>query len=559
MRSRFGRGFVWMAVGVVVPALFVASCSSDSTSGQSSSTAAAQTSAAAPTSAGSAAATGGSASGDSSAAPSSAASSAPGTEGIPKDGGDLTIVGFQEMTTLDKDLAGTSNDALRVLENVLDRLYVLDAGAKPVPSLATGSTLSSDKLTWTFPLRTDAKFSDGKPVTAKDVVFSLELARKGEYLGSLYDKISTITASGDNAVVIKTKTPEPVMEQLLTLETSGIIPDNYGGKSKDDFDKQPIGSGPWMFSSVTQGVGVSLVPNPSWWGPKGHLNSITFNTVGDPNTRLIQLRSGQAQLIETPSFAQLPAINSGNTVVATFPSTEVDFLTMNTTKAPWDDVHFRRAISLALDRASIVQAALRGNGAPAATWMSKEVLGGYEPADGTKYDVNAAKAELAQSKTPTYSQPIILDFTKSAPSGWNEAAQVIQANLQAIGLNLQIQTVDTNTLQAGTANKTYDLHFGLLTYDIPDAGELVGYYFGSDSYNTFLDVASTKALDKVAGAEFDPAKRLEGYKKVADQVVADAATPGLYSVPYFWGASKSLHGFNVLLTGQFNFNDLWLE
>jgi peptide/nickel transport system substrate-binding protein len=497
--------------------------------------------------------------GGSSQSPGTGGSSGTGSGGTPTNGGNLTIVGYQEMTTLDKDLAGTSNDALRVLENVLDRLYVLDNNAKPVPSLATGYKLSSDKLSWTFSLRQGAKFSDGKPVTAKDVVFSLNLARKGALLGSLYSNIVSITASGDNAVVIKTKVPEPVMLQLMTLETSGVVENNFGGQSKTAYYKQPIGSGPWKFASVTQGVGVKLVPNPDWWGPKGHLSSITFNTVADPNTRLIQLRSGQAQLIETPEFAQLPSLKGGNTTVDTFPSTEVDFLSENTSKAPFGDVHFRRALSLALDRKSIIQAATRGNGTPAATWMSPSVLGGYQTPNGTKYDLQAAKQELAQSATPKWTKPIVLQYTKASESGLDAAAQVIQQNLQALGLNAKIETVDTNTYQAATTKKTFDLHFGLLTYDIPDPGELVGYYFATNAYNSFVDTKQTQKLNTTAAAQFDTATRVADFKKVADQIVNnDASTPGLYTLPYFWGASTSLQGFKVILTGQFNFNDLSL-
>ncbi len=551
---------------LVAPALFLAACSSSSNSSQSSGASSPATSASDTASASGSAS--GTASSSAAATSDTVRTSAAATSGTaaatsdtatPKDGGDLTIVGYQEMTTLDKDLAGTSNDALRVLENVLDRLYVLDSKAQPVPSLATGYTLSDDKLTWTFPLQPNAKFSDGTPVTAKDVVFSLQLAQKGELLGSVYSKISSITASDDHTVVIKTSTPEPVLLQLLTLEGSGVIKDNYGGATKDAYYAKPIGSGPWMLDTVTQGVGVKLVPNPNWWGTKGHLNSVTFNTVADANTRLIQLRSGQGQLIETPLFAQLSSINTGNTQVATFPSTEVDFMIMNTTKAPFDDVHFRKALNLAVDRQSIVQAALRGNGTVATTWVSPSVLNGYVPPAGATYDLNAAKAELAQSKYATYTQPIVLQYQKSAPSGWPEAAQVLQANLKAIGITLQLQVVDTNTYQAGTKNKTFDMHFGLLTYDIPDPGELVGYYFATNGYSSFVDMTATQAMDKTASAEFDPAKRIDGYKKVADQIVnVDASTPGMYSVPYFWGQSKQLHGLHVILTGQFNFNDLWL-
>lgn len=479
--------------------------------------------------------------------------------GAAKDGGDLTIVGFQEMTTLDKDIAGTSNDALRVLENVYDRLYVLDDKAQPAPSLALGHTLSDDKLTWTFKLRTDAKFSDGAPVTAKDVVFSLDLARKGPY-GGLLAKVTSVTAEGGDTVVLKTSQPDPIMLELITMENAGVVKDNFGGISKDEYYKKPIGSGPWMFESVTQGVGVKLVPNPHWWGTKAHLDSITFNTVADANTRLIQLRSGQAQLIETPDFSQLDSINTGNTTVLTFPSTEVDFFAMNTTKAPFDDVHFRRAVSLALDRQALNQAAVRGKGTPATSWVAESALDGYMPPTGTKLDLAAAKDELAKSATPTWTKPIEIQYSATGASGWPLAAQVIQANLKELGLTVEIQAVDTNAIQAAREKKTFDIQFRLLTLDIPDSSELIEYYFATNGYNSFVDLTESKRLYAEAAAEFDLPKRIEGFRKVMDHVVnGDAATPAMYNVPYFWGASKSLQGMDAILTGQFRFNDLWLS
>lgn len=476
-----------------------------------------------------------------------------------KEGGDLVIAGYQEITTLDKDLAGTSNDGLRVLENVYDRLYVLDGQAKPVPSLALSSTLSEDKLTWTFKLRTDAKFSDGTPVTAKDVAFSLEVTSKGAYAGLLAE-IKTVTAQGEDTVVITTARPNPLLLELLTIESAGVIKADFGGVSKDDYYKKPIGSGPWMFDSVTQGVGVKLVPNPHWWGPKGHLNSITFNIVADANTRLIQLRSGQAQLIETPDFAQLDSLKAGNTKVLTFPSAAVDFFAINSTKEPFTDVHFRRAINLALNREAIIQAALLGNGEVATSWVAPAALGGYLPASGARYDLAAAKAELAKSKNPIWTAPIELQYSSTGAASWGSAAQVIQANMQELGLTVKIAAVDTNTIQSAREQKSFDLQFRLLSLDIPDPSELIEYYFATDAYNSFLDVSGSKKLYQAAASEFDREKRIEGYKKVVDYINDDeAGTPAMYNVPYIWGAASNLQGLSPILTGQFNFNDLSLS
>lgn len=476
----------------------------------------------------------------------------------PRYGGDLVIDGTQPITTLDKDRAATSNDGLRVIENVFDRLYVLDENAQPKPSMATSYTESADHLTWTFPLRAGLTFSNGRPVTAKDVVFSLDLARKGPYLGSLYSSIASVTAPDDSTVVIKTSTPDPALLDKLTLVTAGVIPDNYAGQTANAFWAKPIGSGPWQVKTYTTGRGVTLVPNPKYSGAKPYLHSLAFNLVTDANTRLLQLLNGQAQLTETPANAQLKQIRSNpNSTVITSPSTEVDFLYLNTSKAPLNDVHFRRAISLAIDRKSLVQAALLGNGEPAATWISKQVLGGYQPAQGTKFDVAAAKSELAQSATP-HGGNVTLEYTASAGPAVASAAQVLQQDLKAIGVDLTIRSTDPNTLNAAITKKTFGIGFGLITYDIPDPSENLDYYVATNSFNTYYPAADIKALHAQGNAVTGTAARIDFYKKVADALVANADTIGLYSVPYEWGASRRLHGMQQTITGQFSFSKLWL-
>lgn len=224
---------------------------------------------------------------------------------VPKHGGNLVIDGTQPIPTLDKDLAAASNDGLRVIENVYDRLYVLDAQGRPQPSLATSYSQAADQLSWTFKLRPGVTFSNGTPLTAKDVAFSLDLARKGLYLGSLYAAITSVTAPDPGTVVITLKTPDPALLDKLTLVTAGVVPDNYGGLPKAAFWKRPTASGAWQIQSFTAGRSVKVVPNPRYWGAKPYLQSVTVELVTNANTRLLQLLNGQAQLIETPANAQL--------------------------------------------------------------------------------------------------------------------------------------------------------------------------------------------------------------------------------------------------------------
>lgn len=487
----------------------------------------------------------------------SSAASQPAS-GKPVYGGNLVIDGYADIPTLNKDLVSVSNEAIRVAESIYGRLFVLNSKAQPAPSLATSYTLSSNKLTWTFHLRHDARFSNGSPVTAKDVKFSLELAEKGPYLGSLYQAISSISTPNAYTVVINTSTTVPTLLYTLTLYTSGIIPDNYAGETASNFWEKPISSGPWVISSYQLGVGTTVVPNKYYYGPKPYLDSVTYRPVPNANTRVLQLRDGQAQLIETPPFPELAELNTGSTTVLSFPSTETDFLQLNTTKAPLNNPHLRRAISLAIDRSSIVKAGLSGDGSPVGTWMSPDLMDGYQPAESIEYNIAAAKQQMAESSVP-HGTNLTLIYNPSSSPAWATAAQIIQQDLKAIGINLTIQSADADVIGAETENKTYDMTMGLLTYDVPDPGELVGYYLASDGYASYLNASDIQALFNKANSIFNSTQRMAVYRQLDNTLAANADNIGLFTVPWVYGASTDLHGMSVLTTGQFNFSDLWLS
>jgi peptide/nickel transport system substrate-binding protein len=481
------------------------------------------------------------------------------TGGPPRYGGNLVVANALDIPTLDKDRAVTSNQALRVVENIFDRLYVLDRHGKPVPSLATGCTASKNHLTWTCHLRKNAEFSNGRPITAKDVSFSLLLAKKGVYMGSLYSLITKVLAPDPHTVIIKTKSPDPAMLPKLTMFDSGVIPANFGGRKQSDFWLHPISSGPFVVKSYQTGVGLTLVPNTHYWGRKPYLDSITFKPVADPNTRVLQLRNQQAQIVEHPSDAQLTTLkHSAGISVDRFPSTEVDYFSLNTTRKPFDNVHVRHAISLAIDRKSIVKAAVMGNGSPAGCFMAPPILDGHLPAQGTEFNLAKAKAELAKSPVPKGFHATLLYQGNNSPA-WGIAAQVVQADLAKIGIKLTIKNADSNTVSDAEEHKSFDMLMNLLTYDIPDPSELVDYYFSSEDYHSFYPAEQMKKLNQQAYATFDPAKRMAIYQKVADQVAADGAIVSMYTVPWTYATSTKLHGFSVVNTGQYSLSRLWLS
>ncbi len=169
-------------------------------------------------------------------------------------GGDLTIVRAQDSTSMDNTTV-FSNASIWVFQQIFESLYEVTPDGKGVqPLLATGYTLSSDKLTWTFKLKQGVKFSSGQAMTSADVKFSLDKARATKGGWEFLDvAINSVTAPDPSTVVVKTKYPwAPLLADLANF-SNGIVPNNYGGKTHDEFYQAPVGTGPVRLGSLDQG------------------------------------------------------------------------------------------------------------------------------------------------------------------------------------------------------------------------------------------------------------------------------------------------------------------
>jgi hypothetical protein len=221
---------------------------------------------------------GSSSSSNSSSASSSSTSSASGT---PKKGGDLVFARSVAPTTLDPANTIIAGD-IYTLNQIFEPLFITNPNGTLAPWLAKSFTTSSNHLTWTFNLRPGVKFSDGKPLTADDVVFSIkrEAANSDGPLSFLDFAIKSVTAKGSSTVVIKLKTPWAPFESDMSVFANAILPANFGGKSEKAFFESPIGTGPFTLASWTPDSNLTLKANPSYWQPgKPYVDSVTINYV----------------------------------------------------------------------------------------------------------------------------------------------------------------------------------------------------------------------------------------------------------------------------------------
>ena len=336
----------------------------------------------------------------SSASPSAGGtSSSSASAGTPVEGGNLVFANPQDAESLDESTI-FDNNSIWIIEQITQPLFTVTNNGKGVmPWLATGYTESKNGLAYTISLRKGVKFSDGTPMTSKDVQFSLEQTMAASQgWGYIDSAIKSVAAPSADTVVVNLKYKWAPILADLALFANGVVPDNYGGKTAAAFYNAPIGTGPFKFDYWHKGSALKLVKNTDYWQPgKPYLDSVTWTDVPDDNTRQLQVTSGQAQIDQFPAWSTVSTLKSTPGVaLSLFPSTETNYLAFNEKVKPFQDVNVRRAISYAIDRSALVKAVLFGNG-QAANSIFPPQLNYYDAnSGGLQYNLADAKAAHGQ-------------------------------------------------------------------------------------------------------------------------------------------------------------------
>ncbi len=547
---RFGA----LGLGGVGLSAFLAACGTNNTSTPSSSSASTPASSAAGGST-SAAGTGAASSG---AASSGGASSSAGAA-VPagKSGGDIIIARAQDAVDFDKTMV-FSNASIWVYVQIFEGLTISSKDGRTVePWLAKSWTQSADKLTWTFKLRSGVKFSDGTPMTSADVKFSLDEASstKGgwEFINVA---IASITTPDPLTVVIKTKYQWAPLLADLACPSNGIIPNKYGGRAKKTFYTSPIGTGPFVWDTWNKGSKLTLKKNTKYWRQGlPYLNSVSWQVVPDDNTRNVMIQGSTAQINENPPFSTIDQLKGvSGAAVTLFPSTRTDYILMNQKRAPYDDVHVRRAISYAIDREALVKTVLFGNGTAANSLLMPTVPFYDKATPGQSYDMTKAKAELAMSKVPKgFSTTYLASSGNSVDS---EIAQILQASLKELGITMAISNSDPSAVHDLQNALNYDISHSYWTMDIADPDELVQFAVlpsgGGHSFETSYNSAQAKALATQAEKTFDTTKRQALYTKLQTLLAEDAFLPPLFYQPFPYATRTSVQNFFVKPTGLYD-------
>ena len=471
----------------------------------------------------------------------------------------LTMARNADMLTFDP--ASTEDDPSIFVElQVYDRLVKLAASNTGVePELATAWTVAPDGLTATFTLRPGVKFSDGSPLTAEDVVFSLTRAidQKGSW-GFLFSPVKSVTKVDDKTVRLNMAEPfAPLLPALSTFAGSIYSKANFEKWGKDA-SQHPLGTGAYMLDTWQKGSQLSLVKNPQYWqSGKAKVDRIVMRVVGDDNTRVLQLQSGQVDIIDFVPPNQVQPLTSAGQKIQKVEGTATLRYTLNETVKPLDEANVRCAMAHAIDRAAVAKNLYFGLATVARSLLPSSTLYYDGNADPVTYDLAKAKALLAKSSVPN-------GFTVSVnvPAGNQhrlDTAQIWAAGLKQIGITLKIEQLEQTTLIQMRNAEKYSIYNAAWTNDTPDPDELLGValdFSSQHAAHTFYNNPKAKELLLQQRRELDPKKRQALVTEL--QRIVNQDCPQIYVVhePRLYATTPAVVGFSPNSQGKYSFEDV---
>jgi ABC-type transport system substrate-binding protein len=308
------------------------------------------------------------------------------------------------------------------------------------PDLASSWAFSDHNLALTFTLKPGLTFSDGTPVDAEAVKVNLDRARTatGSLVASLLTAITSETVVSKDVIRLNLNRVDLSLPLTLAGKAGFLASPAVIKKDPDSLAKQPVGAGPFRLTTFVPDGDATFVKFPGYWDASDiHLASVYLSGVSTAATVLAALQSGQANLAVLQG-SQVAAAKSDGYEVKVIPTFAVTDIEVNNTKAPFTNPLVTRAVGYALDRQSLAQSQTFGYGKPDDEPEPPGYLA-YSPAYANYYTYDPAKARqlLARAGYPN-GKGLTVTITTSPPP---QLAEAIQAQLQAVGITVKINTI----------------------------------------------------------------------------------------------------------------------
>lgn len=435
-------------------------------------------------------------------------------------------------------------EAVKVIVNVFDTLVTYaEKTLDLVPGLAERWEHSEDGLTWTFHLRSGAKFHDGTPVDADSVVFSIERLIAASH-PHVYDParpyqpnfrmIDKVEASDAQTVVFRLKEPSAVFLHNLAMFPASIVSPTAVKKLGKQFATQPVGSGPFKLARWRRDQQIVLDAFPEYWDGPPKVARAIFVPIADSVTRVQQLKQAGVHIAEDLPPAELDALlGQPGIVIQEQVGLNVGYLTLQMEKPPLDRLKVRQAIGLAIDKRQLAQLVYGGHARPAVNMVPPAMWGHHDDLADRPYDAERAKALLEEAaREGGFALPLKLRLSvMSQPRPYMQqplqTASFIKDSLGRIGIELSVDPKPISQHFEHLMAGKHELGLAGWSTDNSDPDNFLYSLLDPDNISEHGNNLSRYRNDKVhewllgAQRELDADKRLRMYRDVQEQVLAD--------------------------------------
>lgn len=485
-------------------------------------------------------------------------------------GGTLRLVGGIP-PTLDPAVVQDSTSAEYVV-HLFSGLVALNAELEVVPDLASRWDVSQDGCTYTFHLEPGATFADGRPIVARDFVYSIERALSPElaspvaesYLGDIVgarefragraERISGLRAASDHVLEVEIDAPKAYFLAKLTYPTAFVVDQAQIEAEGQDWLRRPSGTGPFALESLTS-ERIVLVRNERYVGQPPALERLEYHL--GSGTPITMYENDQIDIVELPPSEIERVTDPHNPLRLEHhlaSELSVFYLGLNVSAPPFDDLPVRQAFAQAIDKAKIADLVLKGTATPARGILPPAMPDFDETLEGLAYDPEHARRLLAASRYagPGNMPSIVLAVSGTSghmPPVTRAILSMIEENL---GIEMTVEQVEWSYFLRDLNERRYQMYQTGWIADYPHSQNFLDVLFHSQSsqnHSGYANAPVDELLER-ARLERDPAKRTQLYRQAERIIVAEAAwvplTHGIVHTlvkPYVKGfsASSAIH------------------
>lgn len=456
---------------------------------------------------------------------------------------DIIMGEGSDVVTLDP-IEVTDNYSARALWMIHDNLFKLNEKTEIVPSLVEKYEEVSP-TEYIFHIRKGVKFHNGEELKASDVKFTLDRVKNSPKNGYLLAKVTEVSIVDDYTVkMVLSEVYAPIFLNLTESQTV-ILSEKAVKEAGDKYAQNPVGTGPMKFDSWKANDNIKLVRNDEYWEYTPKTTSFTIKVIPEASSRTIALETGEIDLMTPVPAVDFDRVKKNENIGSReMVSSTLSYITLNTSKKPFDNVKVRQALSYLVNKDSLIDVVQEGRAVKAYSPLPTVAsMYNNKLEDMYTFDVEKAKKLLTEAG---YADGFSCEIAVSSDIN-NRAAQVIQSDFAQANIKLDINVMEFGALLSYLNGGTHDLFIrgwsqGNTNPDKTLTNNFHSSMIGASGNRAWLNSKEVDTWIENARKTLDKAEQKENYDKVQQYVMENAIWIPMYQTITLSAFNKNADG-----------------